>query len=86
MRVCHLCGATKLIERHHVFGGARRKTSEANGFVVDLCHYCHNEPPNGAHHNRAVATMLKREAQTQYELTHTRAQWMALIGRNYRED
>lgn len=57
MRYCALCGSTQWIERHHIFGGALRKKSERYGLVIDLCHYCHNEPPNGAHHNKE--TMLK---------------------------
>lgn len=31
-----LCGSTKWIERHHIFGGALRKKSEKYGLVVDL--------------------------------------------------
>lgn len=83
LRKCYLCGRTDWIECHHLFGGARRKISEENGFVVDLCHWHHNEPPSGAHHNRELSDQLKRMAQSKYEETHTRAEFMELIGRNY---
>ena len=83
MRSCYICGRTDWIERHHIFGAANRKKSEEHGFVVDLCHWCHNEPPDGAHHNRERSNQLKRMAQSKYEETHTRAEFMELIGRNY---
>lgn len=63
MRYCVLCGSTKWIERHHIFGGALRKKSEKYGLVVDLCHSCHNEPPNGVHHNAKQMLKLHRYGQ-----------------------
>lgn len=59
MRSCFICGTTHgPFERHHLFGGALRKKSEKYGLVVLLCHNCHNESPNGAHHNRAAMRAL----------------------------
>lgn len=63
MRYCILCGSTKWIERHHIFGGALRKKSEKYGLVVDLCHKCHNEPPDGVHHNKDVMLNLHQYGQ-----------------------
>ncbi len=63
MRSCYFCGSTRWIERHHVFGGANRKLSEKYGLVVDLCHYCHNEPPEGIHFNRDRMLRLRKEFQ-----------------------
>lgn len=81
---CYLCGRTQWLEEHHIFGGyADRKISDKNGFVVPLCHWCHNEPPKGVHHCRGTALKLKRECQAKYEETHTREEFMRLIGRNY---
>lgn len=60
---CYLCGKYCRTERHHVFGGAFRKKSEYYRLTVHLCHWCHNEPPNGAHYNIAVAVYLKKIAQ-----------------------
>lgn len=80
---CFICGRTDWIECHHIYGGANRKISEKNGFKVNLCHYCHNEPPNGVHHNRNNDLRLKQICQKEYEKTHTREEFMGLIGRNY---
>lgn len=62
-RKCFICGRSGWIERHHIFGASNRKKSEKYGLVVDLCHYCHNEPPNGVHHNKAAMLKLKRYGQ-----------------------
>lgn len=82
-RECYFCGRTDTIERHHIFGGPYRKASERHGLVVDLCHYCHNEPPVGAHHNKHTALRLKREGQRRFEQTHTREEFRAVFGKNY---
>lgn len=60
---CLICGKHCNTERHHIFGGARRKKSEKYGLVVDLCHDCHNEPPNGAHFNADVMDELHKYGQ-----------------------
>lgn len=60
---CFLCGKYIPTEEHHIFGGGLRKKSEYYGLKADLCHWCHNERPNGAHYNIAVAVYLKRIAQ-----------------------
>jgi hypothetical protein len=48
-----------------VFNGAYRKKSEKFGAVADLCHFCHNEPPNGVHHNAENMRQLKAKYQMQ---------------------
>lgn len=63
MRECARCGSTQWLESHHVFNGAYRKKSERFGAVVDLCHYCHNEPPNGVHYNAENMRQLKARYQ-----------------------
>lgn len=63
---CYICGRTEWIERHHIFNGtANRKKSEKYGLTVHLCHWCHNEPPNGVHFNSNRDLRLKRLAQEQ---------------------
>ena len=63
MRECAICGSTQWLELHHVYNGPFRKKSERFGAVVDLCHYCHNEPPNGVHHNAENMRKLKARYQ-----------------------
>ena len=71
MNCCYFCGATRDLERHHIFGGAYRKKSEKLGLTVRLCHNCHNEPPGGVHHNAAQMLILhqvgQQAAQEKYE-------------------
>lgn len=81
---CYICGAKTNLECHHIFAGnPLRKISEQNGFKVYLCRLCHNEPPNGVHFNRKNMDALKAECQRKFEETHTRKEFMKLIGRNY---
>ena len=64
-RQCFLCGSTQWLEEHHCFGGnPKRKMAENYGLKVWLCHYCHNEPPNGVHHNRENRERLQKIAQS----------------------
>lgn len=83
VRECYICKTTSNLERHHILGGPLRKISEREGFTVYLCHWHHNEPPMGIHHNRKAMDALRAECQREYEKSHTREEWMRLIGRNY---
>jgi hypothetical protein len=60
---CFICGAPRGLEWHHVFGGAMRDKSEKYGLKVRLCHYCHNEPPNGVHQNKDHRLKLQAYVQ-----------------------
>lgn len=60
---CFFCGRLGETERHHIFGGALRKKSERYGLVVDLCHACHNEPPDGVHYNPETMEYLHQVGQ-----------------------
>ena len=61
---CFVCGSERWIEIHHIYPGiAYRKLSEKYGLKVPLCHYCHNEPPNGVHHNKDNRRKLQAYAQ-----------------------
>lgn len=60
---CLICHSRHWLEWHHVFGGALRDKSDRLGLVVRLCHYCHNEPPNGVHQNKEIRTKLQAFAQ-----------------------
>ena len=80
---CYLCGRKTCLERHHIFAGiANRKISEREGFWAYLCHDCHTGV-EGAQYNKASNRYLKEQAQMAYEETHTREEFMRLIGKNY---
>lgn len=80
---CFMCGTTLNLECHHViFGSSRRKTSERLGLKIWLCAE-HHRGPLGPHMNREADLRLRRYAQSCYEDSHSRAEWMEAIGRNY---
>lgn len=61
---CYLCGSQNMLESHHVYNGNPNRTlSERYGLKVYLCHYCHNEPPNGVHFNAKINLCLKVKTQ-----------------------
>lgn len=70
-------------ECHHVFSGANRKNSDEYGLVVPLCHWCHNEPPNGVHHNFIVRHALQEKAQRAFEEKYDREEFIEIFGRNF---
>ena len=81
---CFFCGSTGLLEEHHnFFGNPGRKISEKNGFKVRLCPYCHRIDGVSPHKNRNNDLMLKRLCQREFEKTHSREEFIKLVGRNY---
>lgn len=68
-----------------VFGGANRSLSEKYGLVVNLCHECHNEPPDGVHFNAENMLALRKWAQKQ-AMEHygwDEAEFIRIFGRSY---
>ena len=80
---CYLCGSTSFLEKHHIFNGADRKKSEKYGLTVYLCHYCHNEPPKGVHHNAENNRALKEIGQREFEKQYPALSFRQIFGRNY---
>ena len=81
---CYLCGRISGLERHHVIHGtANRRKAEKMGLWIWLCPECHRNGPEAVHRNATLDRNLKKIAQKRYEYTHTRAEWMREIGRNY---
>ena len=74
------------LEEHHVFGGPNRRISEEHGFKIKLCQEHHRTGPEAVHQNIKSMRLLQEEVQRSYEKTHTRKQFMELIGRNYLEE
>lgn len=85
-KCCYVCGAVSGLHRHHIYAGSNRKVSEANGFTVWLCAAHHNMSDAGVHFDRALDLHLKQEQQREYEKTHSREDFMRLIGKNYLEE
>lgn len=82
---CYITGRTDNLHRHHIyFGNPLRDISEKHGFWVWLTGQYHNQDSRvDVHHNRALDLRLKRECQAAFERTHSREEFMRLIGRNY---
>lgn len=83
---CYLCGAQGvLLEEHHVFGGGCRKLSEHYGLKVYLCHFCHNEPPKGVHHNREEREKLQSRVQKTAMAVYgwSEEDFIKIFGRNF---
>ena len=81
-RTCLICGSPQT-ETHHVFfGTSNRKISDREGFIAFLCPE-HHRGEYSPHHDRQIDLWLKKRCQAVYEETHTRQEFMALIGKSY---
>lgn len=88
---CYLCMmggdfGIRWTEEHHIFGGPRRRISEAEGLKVYLCPEHHRTGPAAVHRNAETRKKLQEIAQAQWEKDHSREEWMRMMGKNYRED
>lgn len=82
---CFICGRPYPLHKHHIYGGGARLISEENGFWCYLCHD-HHIGDHGVHRHEEENRKLKALCQAKYEETHSREEFMDLIGRNYMED
>ena len=82
-RKCMVCETTQNIHIHEVFFGKNRKKSIEDGMCVYLCGLHHNLSNKGVHFNRELDLMLKQTAQRQFEAMYSRAEFLALFGKNY---
>ena len=66
-KVCHVCGRTSGLHRHHIFYGPYRKWSEIDGLTCNLCMNCH-EGYFGVHgfDGYELNASLKREAERKW--------------------
>lgn len=82
---CFICQSCRWLEWHHIFGAAYRNKSEHYGLKVRLCHYCHNEPPNGVHFNKKIRHKLQAYAQKKAMKRYgwSIEDFRAIFGRNY---
>lgn len=82
-----ICSKYPVVHEHHVYPGKpNRQISEAEGFKVYLCPRHHEYHKEAVHENDENMKMIQRDCQRKYEETHTRQQFMDLIGRNYLEE
>lgn len=79
---CYLCGRPRECIHHIYTGTANRKISDKHGFILPLCHE-HHTGKDGIHFNREVDLRVRRACQRRYEETHSREDFIKLIGRSY---
>ncbi len=75
-----------VLHEHHIFGGPNRSASEAEGLKAYLCPAHHEFGPEAVHNNISNMRLLQQDAQKAYEKTHTRQEFMDLIGWNYLDE
>ena len=87
---CYLCMILehdyriKPVEEHHIYFGERmRKISDQNGFTCNLCIEHHRTGKAAVHKNKAIRLMLQKICQQEYEKTHSREEFLQLVGENY---
>lgn len=81
---CFQTGRTDNLHKHHIYFDANRIVSEENGFWVYLTGEWHNQDSRiDVHHNIEFDNHLKRECQKKFEESHSRAEFVGLIGKNY---
>lgn len=81
---CYITERTDNLHKHHIYGGNKnRKISDCNGFWVWLTAEYHNMSNKGVHFDKHLDRFLKMECQKEFEKTHTREEFRALIGKSY---
>ena len=80
---CYFCGRPREAIHEIYFGTGNRKVSIEKGFCVGLCNQHHNMSNDSVHFNRSKDLHLKKLYQEEYEKTHTREEFIKLIGRSF---
>lgn len=74
--VCEFCKKkSDRLDPHEVYGGSNRKRSIQNNFVAMICRKCHS--------NEKVIAELRVRYQKEFEKTHTREEFIKIIGKSY---
>lgn len=80
---CFFCGRPAECIHEVYFGTANRRISIENGFCAGLCHREHNLSNKSVHKDREMDLKLKRAYQKEYMKTHTKEEFIRLIGKSY---
>lgn len=74
--ICEFCDSySRHLDPHEVYGGSNRKRSIQHKFVKLICPKCHS--------NETIINQLRIDTQKEYEKTHTRQEFINLIGKSY---
>ena len=83
---CFVTGRENGLQKHHIFhGSGKREISDRNGFWCYLIPEKHLAGLGGLHANpgNGLDRVLKCICQREYEKTHSREEFIDLIGKNY---
>lgn len=73
---CEYCGKySERLDPHEVYGGSNRKRSIKHKFVKLICPKCHKD--------EETIKQLRIDTQKEYEKTHTREEFIKIIGKSY---
>lgn len=76
--ICEFCGEySKRLDPHEIYGGSNRKRSIKYKFVKLICPRCHS--------NEAIINQIRIDTQKEFEKTHTREEFIKIIGKSYIE-
>lgn len=81
---CYFCGAPEP-QIHHIFNGAMKRKSEKYGLIMPLC-MNHHTGPEGVHTIPGRMKVTKEFGQQMFELYYPELSFLAIFGKNYRED
>ncbi len=74
--ICEFCGKfSKRLDPHEVYGGSNRQRSIKHKFVKLICPKCHS--------NESIINQFRKDTQKEYEKTHTREEFIKIIGKSY---
>ena len=74
--ICENCGKySQRLDPHEVYGGSNRKRSIKYKFIKLLCRECHS--------NENIINQLRIDTQKEYEKSHTKEEFIKLIGKSY---
>ncbi len=83
-RECYLTGKSYMLDRHHIFKGSRRNSSEKYGLWVYLDHEVHMKLHSHSKPYETAENDLKILGQKAFEKrSGTREQFMSIFGVNY---
>ncbi len=78
MQKCYLCSKRKE-HIHEIYKGSNRQISMKNGFCIPICEEHHRQTET----NSKLDKDLKVKCQRKYEETHSREEFIDLIGQSY---
>lgn len=82
---CIVCHTVLDLHRHHVFEGANRELSEADGLTVYLCAKHHDMSDEGIHTDKALDRRVKALAQRKAMKYYgwSQKEWIQRYGRSW---